>query len=93
MQIINDKTLFESKILYYCSWHGVGTIGGVSFKPKGQRNINIKIKDDDGITTQVTLHNALCFPDSPSNIISVACLVDLYDEDFGTFIKTSRHSS
>ena len=56
-------------------------------EPKGKGNATIMLKYDDGVMTQITLHNALYFPDSPVNIISIAFLVDLYDDDNVTLSK------
>lgn len=86
VHIINDITLFESKLLDDCSKYGVATIGGASLEPKGKGNTNIQIKNDDGNTTQVTLENTLYFPDSPVNIIRVASPTDSFRNDHGTSI-------
>ena len=39
------------------------------------------------------LKNALYFPESPVNSISITCLADTFDDDSGTYIKTSRYAS
>ena len=63
VDIINDITLFESKLLDDCSKYEVATIEGASLEPKGKGNTNVQIKHDDGNATQVTLENTLYFPD------------------------------
>ena len=86
VDIINDITLFESKLLDDCSKYEVATIGGASLKPKVKGNTNVQIKNDDGNATQVTLENTLYFPDSPVNIIRVASLTDSFADDHGASI-------
>ena len=72
---------------------GVATIGGDPLTPQGQGSCHIYIKDDSGKVVPLTLHNALYFPDSPVNIISISRLADSYDDDEGTFVKTTRFQS
>ena len=91
VHIINDRELFESIVA--TSMSGVATIGGDPLTPQGQGSCHIYIKDDSGKVVPLTLHNALYFPDSPVNIISISRLADSYDDDEGTFVKTTRFQS
>ncbi len=93
VHIINYKSLFNKSELNPCTTHGVATIGGSSLSPKGKGDAAILIQDDEGVSTEITLQDALYFPDSPVNIISIACLADTYNDDNGTSIKTSRYHS
>ena len=91
VHIINDRELFE--FIVATSMSGVATIGGDPLTPQGQGSCHIYIKDDLDKVVPLTLHNALYFPDSPVNIISISRLADSYDDDEGTFVKTTRFQS
>ena len=71
----------------------VATIGGNNFYPTGIGDLNVKIKDDENKISAITLKNVLYFPNSPVNIISVVCLADHFDDDYGTSVLTTRNSS
>ena len=91
VHIINDKELFES--LGETTMSGVATIGGSPLAPQGEGPCTIFVKDDYGNTVPLKLARALYFPESPVNIISIAKLADSYEDDEGTFVKTSRYHS
>jgi len=71
----------------------VATIGGNNFYPTGIGELNIKIKDDENKISAIILKDVLYFPNSPVNIISVVCLADHFDDDYGTSVLTTRNSS
>ena len=49
--------------------------------------------DDNGITLNITLENALYFPSSLVIIINIACLGYFFKDNYDTFIKVTRYSS
>ena len=55
--------------------------------------VQLCVVDDESNISVMRLENSLHFPESPVNITSIACLADTYNDDHGTFIKTSRFSS
>ena len=71
----------------------VATIGGSNFYPKGIGDLNVKIRDDNNMTSELVLKNVLYFPNSPVNIISVFCLADHFNDDHGISVLTSRNTS
>jgi len=71
----------------------VATIGGSNFYPKGIGDLNVKIRDDNNMTSELVLKNVLYFPNSPVNIISVVCLADHFNDDHGTSVLTARNTS
>ena len=92
VHIVNDLTYFLNGIKK-CSEKCIATIGGEDSAPSGIGSVIISLEDNDGNLSEIKLENALYFPQYPVNIISIACLADIYNDDEGTFIKTSRFSS
>ena len=64
-----------------------------SLDTKGMRIAHVIMIDNQGDNTTISLTNALYFPDSPVNIISVAYLADHYDDDYDTYIKVFHYLS
>ena len=89
VHIINDPEIFES--ISSTTTTGVATIGGDPLTPKGQGDCNIYISNDRGEKIPVQLLNALYFPDSPVNIISIAQLADSFEDNYKTKVSTARY--
>ena len=81
MHVLRDKYLFVSDIKPTPLGADVGTVVG-SNKPQGIGLAETQWHDDDHVLRKETLHDALCFPDSPVNVISVSKLG--LDNDDGT---------
>ena len=62
------------------------TIGGSNQYPDSLGDIQVSSLDLTGITYKNILKNALYFPTSPVNIISVTAFVDQLADDEGTCI-------
>ena len=91
VHIVNDKSLFKEIIP--CSDRCVATIGGSDLEAEGIFTVITQITDDNGTTSNIILENALYFPSSPVNIISITCLGDFLKDNYDTFIKTTRYAS
>jgi len=72
---------------------GVLTIGGSNQFPHSIGDIKVYWLDSVGATVNYILKDALYFPDSPVNIISVTAFTDQLEDDEGTWIMTKRHHS
>ena len=77
---------------------GIVTVGGDDFHPLHVGTVNLSWKDDSGTIHDVTIENALHFPTSPVNVISVGKLSSQYDDnvsscDYGTLIKSTCNIS
>ena len=86
VHIINDLIFFINGITN-CPEKCVGTIDGKDSTSSGIGLVVISLEDDDGNLLEIKLENAFVFPQSPVNIVSIACLADKYKDDEGTFIK------
>ena len=91
VHIVNDPEIFES--IKPPTTPGVATIGGDPLTPTGQRTCHMYIKNDRGDKIPVRLLNALYFPQSPVNIISIAQFSDMYEDTYETTISTARYHS
>eukprot|EP00957_Ditylum_brightwellii_P028321 2139067-Ditylum_brightwellii.AAC.1 len=60
---------------------GVATIVGTDHMPTAIGTARVYWKDDDGITYCYDLRNALYFPNSPANIISITSLTDQLNDN------------
>ena len=72
---------------------GVITIGNESSRPVGIGRVPLQWKDNQGNDHDVILEEALYFPASPVNIISVSYMAKQYDDPDGTWIKSRWHRS
>ena len=54
---------------------------------------SISWSDDSGYNHDIILKDALFFPDSPVNVVSVIRLADHFEDDEGTYIMTRRRTS
>ncbi len=72
---------------------GVSTIGSSLSRPHGTGDLPITWKDDEGNSHSIVLKDVQHFPQSPVNVMSVARLADHFDDDLGTYCKTTRHHS
>ena len=93
VHIINDIALFDNNEVKPINEYSVATIGNEAQVPEGVNHATLKAKTNDGIYATLPLENALFFPNSPVNIISIARLSDTLGDDFDTWIKTARHHS
>ena len=91
VHIANERTMFHT--LRPCTKRCVATIGGTDLVPEGIGTVLVNIKDDEGISSILTLEDVLFFPASPFNLISIACLADQFKDDDNTFIRTARFHS
>ena len=85
---MNGITYFQGG-LKKCAHKCIATIGGQDSAPYGMGLVPVGIEDNDDNSSAINLEDALYFPESPVNIISIACLADTYNDNEGTFIKTS----
>ena len=85
--------MFFNNSIKKCPEKYVATIGGEDSSPSGIGTVIISIQDDNATLSKLKLEKVLYSPESPVNIISIACLADTYNDDDGTFIKTHRFSS
>ena len=92
VHIVNDITYFVGE-LKKCPHKCVSIIGGQDSQPSRIGLVPVCVVDDESNISVMPLKNTPHFPESPVNIISIVCIVDTYDDDDGTFIKTSRFSS
>ena len=72
---------------------GVMTIGDETSRPLGMGLVPIHLLDNSGNHCDLDLVEALFFPDSPVNIISVTKLASQFEDLDGTWIKTRWRSS
>ena len=89
---MNDITYFVGELQKFPHKY-VATIGGQDSQPSGMGLVPVCVVDDKSNISVMRLENDLHFPESPFNIISIACLADRYNDDDGTFIKKSRFFS
>jgi hypothetical protein len=71
----------------------VATVGGTDHRPTGVGDVSITWTDDSGKAYDITLKDALYFPDSPVKVVSVTSLADHFNDDEGTYIITKRRHS
>jgi hypothetical protein len=91
--IFNEKRIFIGDLIPIDSVIGVVTIGGTDHKPTAFGTARVSWKDDAGVTHRYDLNNALYFPNSPVNIISITSLADQLSNDEGTYVTTKRKYS
>ena len=76
VHIVSEKSLFKE--IKPCTKRCVVNIGGSDLEPEGIGAVFTQVTDDNVTVSNITLDNALYFPVSPVNIISIACLGDFY---------------
>ncbi len=92
VHVCNNRKMFDNKIRPLQS-HAVATIGRSMNESSGIGNVKWRWKDDTGQEHTHIIKNALYFPNSPINILSVTEFANQLKDDNGTGITTFRRES
>ena len=95
MTALNNKSLFPGNLMPI-SKHSIIAVSGSDYKPTHIGTAQISVCNDDGMIVDITLPNALYFPTSPVNIISIGQLSQYYSQgscDEGTHVKSTCDKS